>query len=181
MDELLSTNRSLLPLSSITASTAMPDFPAEHVVDMSQTGWCTAEQFSDTQPTPYIVFNFTERVAITYMRARGGRGGFSYVTEFTLDYRDDYTDSYTPYTLINGEEAVSTRSNRYISIVVFLLQGFSTNNAGLQTYTFWRQPLQGRTFRFKIQDGERHFLNQNFCWNVELFGCSVPEQGNYYT
>ncbi len=108
MDELLSTNRSLLPLSSITASTAMSDNPAEHVVDMSETGWCTDEQFNDTLPTPYIVFNFTERVAITYMRARGSFDGFSYVTEFSLDYRGDYTDSYTPYTLINGEEAVST-------------------------------------------------------------------------
>ncbi len=122
MDELLSTNRSLLPLSSITASTAMSDNSPEHVVDMSQTGWCTAEQFSDTQPIPYIVFNFTERVAITYMRARGDRSGFSYVTEFTLDYRDDYTDSYTPYTLINGEEAVSiTIIIIIVSIVVFML------------------------------------------------------------
>ncbi len=118
MDELLSTNRSLLPLSSITASTAMSDNPAEHVVDMSETGWCTAELFSDTLPTPYIVFNFTERVAITYMRASGGF--FAYVTEFSLDYRGDYTDSYTPYTLINGEEAVSSKGLT-VSIVVFML------------------------------------------------------------
>ena len=122
MNELLSTNRSLLPLSSITASSAMSDNPPEHVVDMTETGWCTAEQFSDTQPTPYIVFNFTEIVAITYMRARGGLFGLAYVTEFTLDYRDDYTDSYTPYTLINGEEAVSiTIIIIIVSIVVFML------------------------------------------------------------
>ncbi len=123
MDELLSTNRSFLPLSSITASSATSDNPTEHVVDMSETGWCTAEQFNDTLPTPYIVFNFTERVAITYMRARGSFHGFSYVTEFSLDYRDDYTDSYTPYTLINGEEAVSTvvRDLLYIVSIVVLI------------------------------------------------------------
>ncbi len=122
MDELLSTNRSFLPLSSITASSATSDNPTEHVVDMSGTGWCTDEQFNDKLPTPYIVFNFTERVAITYMRASGGL--FAYVTEFSLDYRDDYTDSYTPYTLINGEKAVSTvvRDLLYIvSIIVIML------------------------------------------------------------
>ena len=44
-----------------------------------------------------------------------------------------------------------------------------------QTYTFWRQPVQGVTFRFKIRDGVRS--SNEFCWSVRLFGCIVDEPG----
>lgn len=43
-------------------------------------------------------------------------------------------------------------------------------SAASKTYTFW-QPLICQSIRFIIQDGGRHFLNDDFCWNIELFGC----------
>ena len=117
-EELLSTNRSLLPLSSITASSE-DSSPAQNVVDSSVTGWCSTEDFNDALASPYIIFNFTERVTLTYMRARGGLGalGFAimaYVTEFELDYRDEYDGSYTPYIHLNEQVSVHIDMSFYL-------------------------------------------------------------------
>ncbi len=105
IDELLSSNRSLLPLSSITASSAILNSPAEDAVDSTENGWCSTEAFNEEQPNPYIVFNFTERVILTHIRARGS------VREFTLDYREYLTDSYTVYNTLEqlgeGEEVTT--------------------------------------------------------------------------
>ena len=113
-DEILSANRSLLPLSSITATTEMSDDPARDVVHENGASWCTGESFREGD-APYIMFEFTDRVMLTYMRARGATiFGASYVTEFSLDYREKDTQSFTPYTLLTNEEAVSEYVNNHL-------------------------------------------------------------------
>ena len=92
----------------------MSDDPARDVVSENDTSWCTAEPFSEGD-APYIMFNFTERVMLTYMRARGATE-LSYVTEFSLDYREKDSQNFTPYTLITNEEHVSEHINSYLYV-----------------------------------------------------------------
>ena len=84
----LSGNLELLGPGSITASSAMDDDPAEDVIDSGNDVWCTNEAFQ-SGPAPYIQLNFTKTLSLTYMRARGGMLGFSYVTEFKVEIEDD--------------------------------------------------------------------------------------------
>lgn len=37
--------------------------------------------------------------------------------------------------------------------------------------------MQGQVFRFQIEDAARIPINNDFCWNVQLFGCLVPQEG----
>ena len=91
----------------------MSDDPARDVVSENGASWCTAEPFREGD-APYIMFNFTERVMLTYMRARGATElQLSYVTEFSLDYREKDSQDFTPYTLITNEEHVSEHINSY--------------------------------------------------------------------
>ena len=52
------------------------------------------------------------------------------------------------------------------------LQRFTTRTSGKEVYTFWR-PVHGRVFRFNIINGVRNQINMTdeFCWNIELYGC----------
>lgn len=109
--EILSTNRTLLPLASIVATSAMSDDPASDVVSDSGITWCSAEEFSDG-PAPYIMFSFTERVTLTHMRAHGGSGSqLAYVTRFSLDYKEIDGQSFNQYTLLTNEQAVSIHTH----------------------------------------------------------------------
>ena len=100
---MVSDDRALLPLEAITASDEMSDNPARDVVDRDtgfgdvRDSWCSVQQFQDG-PMPYIMFNFTERVSLTRMIGRGGRGGNSYVTRFSLDILDEVSGEFVQYT-----------------------------------------------------------------------------------
>ena len=94
----------------------MSDDPARDVVSENGASWCTAESLSEGD-APYIMFNFTERVILTYMRARGATElQLSYVTEFSLDYREKDSQDFTPYTPITNEEHVSEHINSYLYV-----------------------------------------------------------------
>ena len=100
---MVSDDRALLPLEAITASDAMSDDPARDVVDRDtgfrddRDSWCSDQQFQ-AGPMPYIMFNFTERVSLTRMIGRGGSGGNSYVTSFSLDILDEVSGEFVQYT-----------------------------------------------------------------------------------
>ena len=99
---MISDDRSLLPLDAITASDAMNDDPAQFVVERDTGGsdrrdsWCSAQDFQDG-PMPYIMFTFTERVAMTRMIGRGARAGDAYVTSFALDILNKVSGQFVQY------------------------------------------------------------------------------------
>ena len=77
----VSSNRSLLPLESISASSDNGHDPAKDLVDTGDEEWCSTEALSSG---PYIQLNFSQPIVLTHMRGRGGDGGFSYVTQFSI-------------------------------------------------------------------------------------------------
>ena len=77
----LSNDRSLLPLTAIVASSQTDDDPASDLVDTGNTAWCS-DELLDTGP--HIVLTFSQPVVLTHMIGRGGVGGLSYVTEFSI-------------------------------------------------------------------------------------------------
>ena len=97
----VSSDRSLLPLESISASSENSDDPAKDLVDTGLEEWCSTEALSSG---PYIQLNFSQPIFLTHMRGRGGDGGFSYVTQFSIQVKNN--GSFEQYHQPN-EETVS--------------------------------------------------------------------------
>ena len=87
---LLSADPSVLVF--INASSAMSDDPAVDALDSGNNAWCTAEDFMDG-PAPYLLVSFNGSVTLNHMEARGGVGGFSYVTAFQLEVQEEEEES----------------------------------------------------------------------------------------
>lgn len=81
---LLTTNRTLLPLDTITASSDNGNTPQE-LVDTSGGVWCSTQSL---QTRPYIQLNFTQPVTIIYMMARG-LSSSSFVSEFSIELLEE--------------------------------------------------------------------------------------------
>ena len=61
---------------------------AVFALDSGNDAWCTAEPFMDG-PAPYLLVSFNGSVTLNHMEARGGVGGFSYVTAFQLEVQEE--------------------------------------------------------------------------------------------
>ena len=108
----VSTNMSLLPPNSISASSETSDDPVQHLVTRSRDSWCSVESF-DSRPSATL--NFTHPVALVNMTARGGVAGFSYVTNFSVEVFNETTGQFMTYSF-SGDQIVCTSPN--ISYVI---------------------------------------------------------------
>ena len=86
-------------------------------MDTSDKEWCSAEGL---QSRPYIQLNFTEPVVLTRMRARGGDGGLSYVTAFSI-LSEKGGAGLEQYEQPNGVTAVSSASQY---VIVLCMSGW---------------------------------------------------------
>lgn len=117
----VSTNMSLLPLSSISASSETSDDPVQDLVTGNSDAWCSVESF-DSRPSATL--NFTHPVALVNMIARGGVTGFSYVTNFSVEVFDETTDQFMTYSF-SGDRIVRTCTLSNISCVIYVVHIYS--------------------------------------------------------
>ena len=86
--QTLSSDRTLLPLASINASSEVNDDPARDVVHTGGGEWCSVESL---ESGPHILLDFTQPIVLTHMRSRGANLVLSYVTEFSVQSQNGGT------------------------------------------------------------------------------------------
>ena len=115
-NQLISTDRSLLPLSEITAeeTTTVGDFHLRNLVDnvggdsdhFDYFPWCFETNFKEN---PYVELKFNKPIWLTHVRTRrhplsGISNSRGYITNISLQYADASTDdSFVKYSDLHGK------------------------------------------------------------------------------